>query len=119
MKHLIVDFRVPKALEQVLWDADYLASMLLRLVRFVGMRPLMDHPLMFKESDGVTGFIVIATSHISIHTWPLDDGRAYMDIFSCNDFDQDEVRKFLDGYFKPFRCKIIEVNRWPLKRRIP
>lgn len=38
------------------------------------------------EDWGVSGFVLIAESHISIHTFP---DRAYVniDIFSCNEFD--------------------------------
>jgi len=36
--------------------------------------------------QGVSGVIVIAESHISIHTWP-EHGYAAVDLFSCGDFD--------------------------------
>ena len=38
------------------------------------------------EDSGVSGFVLIAESHISIHTFP-DRGFVYVDIFSCKDFD--------------------------------
>jgi S-adenosylmethionine decarboxylase len=40
----------------------------------------------FKQFDpwGVSGVIVIAESHISIHTWP-EHGLASIDYFSCSD----------------------------------
>lgn len=37
---------------------------------------------------GISGFVMIAESHISIHTYP-DDCIALIDIFSCRDFDVD------------------------------
>ena len=45
--------------------------------RYVGSKP---------EDWGVTGFVIIAESHISIHTFPE---RSYIniDIFSCKEFD--------------------------------
>ena len=41
------------------------------------------HPF---EPDGVSGVVVIAESHLSIHTWP---GRGYaaIDIFTCGGLD--------------------------------
>ena len=43
--------------------------------------------------DGYSGFVIIATSHVSLHAWP-----AYrmlnLDIFSCNEFDVEEVINF-------------------------
>ena len=45
-----------------------------------------DHP----QDGGVTGFVVIAESHISIHTFP-DRGLLWVDVFSCKDFDAEAV----------------------------
>ncbi len=35
---------------------------------------------------GVSGFVIIAESHISIHTFP-DRNSAFVDVFSCKQFD--------------------------------
>ncbi len=44
---------------------------------------------------GVSGFVIIAESHISVHTFP-ERGYLSVDIFSCKDFDrglaEDDVR---------------------------
>ena len=36
------------------------------------------------EPQGVTGIVMLAESHISIHTWP-EKGMAVCDIFTCGD----------------------------------
>tara|TARA_R100001443_G_C3228769_1_gene147822 strand:+ start:116 stop:445 length:330 start_codon:yes stop_codon:yes gene_type:complete len=36
------------------------------------------------EPQGVTGYALLAESHISIHTWP-EKGIAKCDIFTCSD----------------------------------
>lgn len=38
------------------------------------------------EDWGVSGFVLIAESHISVHTFP-DKGYVNIDIFSCKEFD--------------------------------
>ncbi len=43
---------------------------------------------------GVTGFVVIAESHISVHTYP-ETGHYAMDIFSCKSFDDKKTIAFL------------------------
>jgi S-adenosylmethionine decarboxylase len=45
--------------------------------RYVGKKP---------EDWGVSGFVLIAESHISIHTFPKH-GYLWVDIFSCKGFD--------------------------------
>jgi S-adenosylmethionine decarboxylase len=37
------------------------------------------------EDAGISGFVLIAESHISIHTWP-EKFYASLDFFSCKDF---------------------------------
>jgi S-adenosylmethionine decarboxylase len=38
------------------------------------------------EDWGITGFVIIAESHISIHTFP-EHGYVWVDIFSCKAFE--------------------------------
>lgn len=42
---------------------------------------------------GVTGVVLLSTSHISVHTWP-EYGYAAFDVFSCS--DEKQTRKALD-----------------------
>lgn len=51
--------------------------------------------------DGYSGFVIIATSHLSLHAWP-PYRMINIDIFSCNDFDEAEVITFA--------CKMFETN---------
>lgn len=59
---------------------------------------------------GVSGVVIIAESHISIHTFP-DRGYVNIDIFSCKDFD---VEASLDDVKKTF--SLSEVKTWTLPR---
>ena len=49
-------------------------------------------------TEGVSGFVMIAESHISIHTFP-DQDYVFMDIFSCRHFDAEQAIKYLVGAF--------------------
>jgi S-adenosylmethionine decarboxylase len=40
------------------------------------------------EDWGVTGFVIIAESHISVHTFP-EHGYVWVDVFSCKEFEAD------------------------------
>lgn len=50
-------------------------------------------------TEGISGFVMIAESHISIHTFP-DQDYVFMDIFSCKEFDAELVIKYLTRAFE-------------------
>jgi len=59
------------------------------------------NPLITKfEAWGYTGFVVIAESHASFHTWPDHrDRKCNLDIFSCKDFDHEHIIENLQVMF--------------------
>jgi S-adenosylmethionine decarboxylase len=71
---------------------------------------------------GISGMVIIAESHLSIHTWP-EYAYAAVDIFTCGDLIKPEVASsFL---IKEFECKtpsIVEVKRGilsPIGKKLP
>jgi len=54
----------------------------------------------FGEGQGVTGVVVLAESHISIHTWPEHDYIA-LDIFMCGNSDPQKALQWLRDFFQP------------------
>ncbi len=60
---------------------------------------------------GISGVVVIAESHLSIHTWP-EHRYAAVDIFSCGDVLKPEVAaNFLVEQFGAERTSVIELQR--------
>jgi S-adenosylmethionine decarboxylase len=60
---------------------------------------------------GVSGVVVIAESHLSIHTWP-EYRYAAVDIFSCGDTLQPEVAaNYLVEQFGATRTSVVELQR--------
>ncbi len=60
---------------------------------------------------GVSGVVVIAESHLSIHTWP-EYRYAAVDIFSCGDVLQPEVAaNDLVEQFGAERTSVVELQR--------
>lgn len=39
------------------------------------------------EDWGISGFVIIAESHIAVHTFP-EHGQVWVDVFSCKGFDE-------------------------------
>ena len=50
------------------------------------------------EDWGVSGFVIIAESHISVHTFP-DRGYLNVDVFSCKEFDSALAEAEITSYF--------------------
>ena len=45
------------------------------------------------EPQGLTGIVLLAESHISIHTWP-ERGEAAIDVFTCGERNSKEIAEF-------------------------
>jgi S-adenosylmethionine decarboxylase len=66
---------------------------------------------------GISGVVVIAESHLTIHTWP-EYGYAAVDIFTCGDTIQPELA--VSYLVKKFACKnpsIVEMKRGILSHK--
>ncbi len=51
--------------------------------------------------QGVSGVVVIAESHLSIHTWP-ELGYAALDLYTCNlNMDIDKALEYIRNTFSP------------------
>lgn len=60
---------------------------------------------------GVSGVVVIAESHLSIHTWP-EHRYAAVDIFSCGDVLKPEIAaSYLVEQFAAERTSVVEMQR--------
>lgn len=60
---------------------------------------------------GISGMVVIAESHLSIHTWP-EYGYAAVDIFTCGDIIKPEVAaNYLINQFESKNPSIVEMKR--------
>lgn len=65
-----------------LTDADIIETLLRNSAQAAGAVILHSHFHTFGPGQGVTGVVLLAESHISIHTWP-EFGFAAADIFMC------------------------------------
>ena len=60
---------------------------------------------------GISGVVVIAESHLAIHTWP-EYRYAAVDVFSCGDVLQPEVAvDYLVEQFSAARASVVELQR--------
>lgn len=104
--HLLLDLwgasnlRDPEAIEHALAEAARAADATL----------LHSHFHHFGPDGGVSGVIVLAESHISIHTWPERDFAA-VDIFMCGSCDPYRSLPVLKAAFRPASILLAEQRR--------
>jgi len=104
--HLIADFWHGKIIK----DIKGVRRILIEAARAANNTPLEISIHKFSP-QGLTGVILLAESHIAIHSWPEFDYLA-IDIFTCG--EKSMPYKALDYLKKEFRPKKVEVRE--LKR---
>ena len=108
MKHVLFDFE--KCSSDILDNELYIKFSLEGAAEIAGCKILKVETHKF-EPQGVTGYALLAESHMSIHTWP-EKGIAKCDIFTCSS-DNDPLAAI--EYLKK-RFQTIHVNRWTCDR---
>ena len=104
--HLIID----------LWDATNLAdpehidAVLREAAIATGATILHGHFHHFGPNSGVSGVLVLAESHVSIHTWPERDYAA-LDIFVCGACNPYLALPVLKKGFQPGSIQLNEHKR--------
>jgi S-adenosylmethionine decarboxylase len=96
-------------------DLEAIYEFLERCPDLIQMTKIMP-PYVFKyhgkvpEDWGVSGFVLIAESHISIHTFP-ERGYLSLDIFSCKDFDYSQAVAYVTEVFSIARHELNLLDR--------
>lgn len=75
-----------------------------------GAHILHSHFHSFGDAMGVTGVVLLAESHISIHTWP-EFGFAAADIFMCGDAQPRLALDLIERAFEPASCIVQTIAR--------
>lgn len=113
MQHLVVDAFVADG--RRLGDVAAIFDLLDTLPARIGMTKIAP-PYVFRYSGvkpedwGVTGVVIIAESHISIHTF-AEHKRFHLDVFSCKPFDVAMVRDAITALFGVTEMTAAVVHR--------
>ncbi len=81
--------------KEKLADRDFIFQFLNKVPEKLGLNKFSEPQLTIApdqgtdsfDRGGITGFVILVESHVSIHTFPAD-GYVSLDIFSCKDFNQ-------------------------------
>jgi len=109
-QHLLADLSGISA--EKLSCCDALDALLREAAAAARARVLFSHFHAFGEGQGVTGVVLLAESHISIHTWP-EHGFAAADIFMCGDAQPELALAIIESALQPGSRQISTVRRAP------
>ena len=111
--HLIIDGYGSDA--EILESEEFICELLDQYPAEIGMTKISP-PYVLRyvgakaEEWGISGFVFIAESHISIHTF-VERHYVNIDVFSCKDFDADRA---IAGLTR--RLKLTEIRTYLLER---
>jgi S-adenosylmethionine/arginine decarboxylase-like enzyme len=112
--HLTID--LDGCPQEILSNVELHTQFLKDLPELIGMELIMEPQMIYydggavPEDSGPTGIAVIATSHISIHSFEKK-GRSFLDIFSCLPFDTKKTLNFVKKTFQPKTLEFTVVQR--------
>jgi S-adenosylmethionine decarboxylase len=101
-------------------DANALRALCIAAVEAAGLSAVAERfhafePIVPGEPAGITGVVLLAESHLAVHTWP-EQGAVTLDVYVCN-LGQDNSAKAsallqqLRNAFAPARAEIQEIQR--------
>jgi len=109
--HLIVEFWNGKIIE----DPKKIKQILIEAAKRAKNTPLEVTIHKFSP-QGITGVVLLAESHIALHSWPEINYLA-IDIFTCGEKSMShKALAYLKKVFKPKRVKIQKIKRGKIKR---
>ncbi len=112
--HLIGDLSDCRCDPQLLVDGKRFEQECVAFVRAAGLA-VMDVRFHQFEGSGFTGTVVLAESHLAVHTWPEHSGLT-LDVYVCN-YSADnsaKARRLFDAivaYFQPREAARHEIDR--------
>ena len=113
--HLLVEFTGCDPVS--LADLDQVTSAMLQAAEASGAT-VVTHSFHHFSPHGVSGAVIIAESHLAIHTWP-EHGFAAVDFFSCGNVDMSRGLAVLKVAFGATGETRLELERGPLRTVIP
>jgi S-adenosylmethionine decarboxylase len=93
-----------------LTNAETVERLLRHAAEAAGATILHAHFHAFGAGQGITGVVLLAESHISIHTWP-ESGFAAVDIFMCGNAAPQKALDVIEAALQPSRTAVQAVVR--------
>ena len=113
--HLSVDLRGCAPAQAAMVDPQALRSLCLAAVQSAGLQAVGELFHRFPAPGGVTGVVLLAESHVAVHTWP-ELGAVTVDVYVCNLHGDNSARaqallQRLQVAFAPERAELQQLLR--------
>jgi S-adenosylmethionine decarboxylase len=108
--HVLADLNGIAA--EKLSNCSELEALLRGAAEAAGAHVLFSHFHAFGEGQGVTGVVLLAESHITIHTWP-ECGFAAADIFMCGNAQPELALALIKKTLQPRSAHVHTARRGP------
>ena len=109
-KHLIIRTEVNNPPQDPIWVQNWLTQ----LVGKIGMKVCQGPITAYVDvpgNAGVTGVVIIETSHIAIHVWDeTNPGLIQLDVYTCGPFDPNLIFEELKQ-FEPTKMEYKYLDR--------
>lgn len=107
-KHIIAELY--KCSSSVLNDSDVMEKHMREAARLSGAT-IISSSFHHFSPFGVSGVVVIAESHLTVHTWP-EYGYASIDIYTCGDtLDPYKAYRYLIEHLRSGEQSVMEMKR--------
>ena len=109
--HLTADLYDCACLASLLRDSAALSEACVKFATNAGLTVVGEHFHTFAEAGGVTGLVLLAESHLAIHTWP-ELNAVTLDVYVCNfrDDNSSKAQALMDALVALFSPGNINRN---------
>lgn len=110
-QHIVIKAYVKNPIK----SEESLNKFLSELVNKVGMNVILGPFSMYVNdlgNEGITGAVILATSHASIHIWDAEEPYlVQMDLYSCKEFKHSDVISHIHDYMNIESVEFMVIDR--------
>ena len=110
--HLTADLSGCDPASPLMRDRHALATTCIEAVRAAGLQPVAELFHAFPpEGSGITGVVLLAESHLAVHTWP-ELGAVTLDVYVCNlgQDNSEKARRLMHAVERAFAPSSVQAH---------
>ena len=111
--HLTADLSGCPTTTAAMTDPQALRRLCIEAVDAAGLTPVGEVFHLFPPPGGVTGVVLLAESHLAVHTWP-ERGAVTLDAYVCNLSSDNSAaaQSLVDQLIAAFAPRHVQRQRW-------